>query len=148
MILAKTLFGDEGEILTEELLFHGQDFASNLLYRAGKKLALLRTGPMPESSDQCKEIRTIITKLYLTYVEMIKCHFIARVGSPYLSQSTIEEDQKTDNFAKVPLLNMPESIKYQPPNIDTNVIIGKLIYLFATESKMNICDQGNLNTSI
>ena len=148
MILAKTLFGDEGEILTEELLFHGQDFASNLLYRAGKKLALLRTGPMPESSDQGKEIRTIITKLYLAYVEMIKCHFIARVGSPYLSQSTIEEDQKTDNFAKVPLLNMPESIKYQPPNIDTNVIIGKLIYLFATESKMNICDQGNLNTSI
>ena len=120
VILSKTLFGDEGEILTEELLFHGQECASNLIYRAGKRLGLSRING---DLNQNTEMSDIIKKLHTTFNEMVKCHFISRVASPYVRRPEAEETSNSEMTHVIPQLSMPDALKYQPPEIDYKSII-------------------------
>lgn len=122
MILSKTLFGDEGEILTEELLSRGQDCASNLIYRATRRLAISRVN----FTDQHKEISEILNKLHTAFIEMTKCHFIGRVGSPYLTTPDVEEKCNLEGPHTMPKLDMPQTLKYQCPNIDFKAVLARV----------------------
>ena len=120
MILAKTLFGDEGEVLTEELLFRGQDSASNLIYRAARRLALSR---FSGESNESNETSGIVRKVHSTFIEMVKCHFIGRVGSPYISASNINEECYPESSSIMPKLIMPDIIQYQAPNLELKNVL-------------------------
>ena len=125
MILAKTLFGDEGEILTEELLSRGQDCTSNLIYRATKRLALSRVNV---NTDRQKETGEIINNLNTAFIEMTKCHFFGRVGSPYLLINA-DEKYNLEGPHIMPQLNVPTEMKYKCPGVDFKAILGN--YLLA-----------------
>ena len=122
MILAKTLFGDEGEILTEELLSRGQDCASNLIRRAAMRLGLSKSNI---NIEQNKEISEVVNKLNKTFKEMTRCHFMCRVESPYISSELDEKLNAGGHHNEgMPLLKMPQNIKYECPDLDLKAVTG------------------------
>ena len=133
IILAKTLFGDEGEVLVEELLFHGQECASNVIYRAGKRLGLSR---ISTESNKAEAMSNTIRKLHLTFIEMMKCHFIERTGSPNLRELDKEDDIDQRSFNETSDKVINEAMKYSMPPIDLKPILEKL----NKEIDSNECD--------
>ncbi len=67
LVLCKTLFGDEGELIVEEVFKTGQESASMVLFRAAKRLKL------------SKNETVNLTDLKEKFVEMAKCHFLCSV---------------------------------------------------------------------
>ena len=125
MLLAKTLFGDEGEILTEELLSRGQDCASNLICRAARRLGLSKANINIEHN---KEIAEIVNKLYKAFKELTSCHFIGRVESPYSSDEKLNAEGLHNEG--MPLLNMPQTMKYKCQDLDITAMTGKCTICF------------------
>ena len=120
MILAKTLFGDEGEVLIEELLFHGQECASNLIYRAGKRLGLSRVSA---DNNQTEEICETIRKLHSTFIEMMKCHFISREECANVKESDEDVHFNQSDLNESITKSINETMKYIPPPIDLKPIL-------------------------
>ena len=133
IILAKTLFGDEGEVLVEELLFHGQERASNVIYRAGKRLGLSR---ISGDCNKAELLSITIRKLHSTFIEMMKCHFIGRTESLNLSEPDNEDDNDQRIFNETSDNVINEAMKYSMPPIDLKPILERV----NKELDSNECD--------
>eukprot|EP00058_Branchiostoma_floridae_P001664 XP_002587152.1 hypothetical protein BRAFLDRAFT_241929 [Branchiostoma floridae] len=82
---AKTLYGDVGEFLVEELLSHGQMLMSQVCRRVSDRITqALEEG---QSMDEFQVRKT--------FVELVKTHFLQRVASPP-SDSGDNADSETE----------------------------------------------------
>ena len=118
IVLAKTLYGDEGEILIDELLFHGQESASIVIYRAGKRLGLSR---ISLQSNKAEEISNTIRTMHSIFIEMMKCHFIERVDTLDINDPGKEDDlERSINYTSNRMVD--EAMKYNMPQIELKLI--------------------------
>ena len=122
--LAKTLFGDEGELITEELLSRGQDIASKLIFRSANRLRLLKNDDLMSSATGTnKDINEMVKKFHNTFEEMVQCHFIRRVPSPYLP--SVNDNGEESQSQAIPNLRMPNNIIYKCPESNIRPIAGR-----------------------
>jgi len=137
LTLAKTLYGDEGEILVEELFSNGQDCASNAIYRAAKRL-----NPAEKAS---KTVPTVVKKLLMTFNEMVRCHFIQRTHSPYVNEKGASEE--VPEVQPCPDLCAPEALTYFVPEVDAKAIITAVTKSEAAAAAAAAADNGEENGS-
>ena len=80
LILCKTLFGDEGELIVEELFKLGQASLSTIMFKSAKRLYLAKKS----SGDSITETMGDILKgLKTKFVELTDCQFLCRIPTPY-----------------------------------------------------------------
>ena len=120
--LSKTLYQDEGEIIAEELFTSGQDCASNVVYRAAKRL-----NPDEKAS---KKIPAVVKKLDTVFRDMVKCHFIQRTSSPYGKG----DDEAA--MAPVPELKTQDALTYFVPELNT----GHLVALLSKDEDVKVSE--------
>ena len=78
--MCKTLFGDEGELIVEELFKLGQCSMSTVLFRSARRLKLAKKDETDFS------VKILITSLRKKFTELVDCQFLCRVPRypPYI----------------------------------------------------------------
>jgi len=107
LLMMKNLFGDEAEVLLEELLNQGQDSASNLIFRSVQRLREAL------EDDQVSSVSPLL--LYEKLQNLAIKEYIIR--SPKLADNS---------STKVPTLNVEEDLQFTPPTLDLGVMSQKL----------------------
>jgi DNA-directed RNA polymerase III subunit RPC3 len=112
LIMCKTLFGDEGEIIVEELFKTGQSSMSSVIFRAGRSLRMAK-----KSDDKDLELAAdTIIKLRNKFLEMTECQFLCRIPSPYTDETPKPE------IVSNPTLTIKDHLLFTLPEIDFKVL--------------------------
>jgi len=107
LFMMKNLFGDEAEVLLEELLNQGQDSASNLIFRSIQRLREVL------EDEQVSSVSPLL--LYEKLQNLAYKQYIIRL--PQLAEN---------NLKKVPILVAEENLKFKCPTLDLALISQKL----------------------
>ena len=105
--MCKTIFGDEGELIIEELFKLGQCSMSTVLFRAAKRMKMAKKDEVDFSAKE------LITSLRKKFVEVVECQFLCRVPSPYVDNPE-EPDPQIKTFPK---LTMTPALMFIVPEI-------------------------------
>ena len=109
--MCKTIFGDEGELIIEELFKLGQCSMSTVLFRAAKRMKMAKKDEVDFSAKE------LITSLRKKFVEVVECQFLCRVPSPYVDNPE-EPDPQIKSFPK---LTMTPALMFIVPEINFKV---------------------------
>ena len=113
LILCKTLFGDEGELIVEELFKLGQASLSTIMFKSAKRLYLAKKS----SGDSITETMGDILKgLKTKFVELTDCQFLCRIPTPYT------KDQPNPAIVALPNLENVEEDLFKVPDMNFKAV--------------------------
>ena len=108
LILGKTLFGDEGELVIEELFKMGQASMTSVLFKSAKRLFLAKKA----NEDKIEPSADIVKALKIKFNQLVDCQFLCRLPSPY----TLENPNP--DIAIIPFLQQNQTEIYAVPEIN------------------------------
>ena len=112
LIMTKTLFGDEGELIVEDFFKLGQTSMSSVIFKSARRLRLAKKS----SQDFSETSSETITVLRKKFTELANCQFICRIPTPY----TI--DNPDPKMAVIPALETVESDVFSVPDMDFKAV--------------------------
>ena len=107
--MCKTLFGDEGELVIEEIFKLGQCSMTTVIFKAAKRLKMAKKDDL-NTSDVIKTLKNKFT-------ELVDCQFLCRIPTPY----TLEDPEP--QLKNLPKLVSEESNLFTVPDIPFKLIV-------------------------
>ena len=111
LVMCKTLFSDEGELIVEELFKLGQCSMSTVIFRAAKRMKMAKKDEVGFS------VKTLVKSLRNKFTELVDCQFLCRAPSPYLNKNEPDPPMKT-----LPEVVMTEQFMFSIPDINFKTI--------------------------
>ena len=108
--MCKTLFGDEAELIIEEMFKLGQCSMSNVIFKAARRLKMAKRDEMGPTSDVVKNLRS-------RFIELADCLFLCRVPSPYT------RDEPDPPVKPIPQLVIEDKDLFKVPGVNFKALV-------------------------
>ena len=125
LILTKTLFGDEAELLVEEMFKLGQCSMTSVIFKAAKRLKMAKKEDFGKTENVIKTLKN-------KFGQLVDCQFLQRIPSPY-SKAEPNPPLKT-----LPELSLAEETKFFVPELNFKLVIETIEKLNDEETEIEL----------